>query len=234
MKRFFGKKLGENIIFEGNEAGHIAQVLRMKVGQEIIASLNDENDYYCTLIEVNKKSVVAKIGRVEKCNALPKKNIVLYQAMPKREYFETIVTKSVELGVSEIRPFASQFSVNHDFKRERVEQIVLTACKQCERSKLVSVSDVLSFEKVLKELSDYDMVIFANEHSSDKFNVTDLKSKESIAVIIGAEGGFSLEEAEAIKKTNDKVKSVSLGERILRCDTASVALLAVVDILSEN
>lgn len=234
MKRFFGKKLGENIIFEGNEAGHIAQVLRMKVGQEIIASLNDENDYYCTLIEVNKKSVVAKIGRVEKCNALPKKNIVLYQAMPKREYFETIVTKSVELGVSEIRPFASQFSVNHDFKRERVEQIVLTACKQCERSKLVSVSDVLSFEKVLKELSDYDMVIFANEHSSDKFNVTDLKSKESIAVIIGAEGGFSLEEAEAIKKTNDKAKSVSLGERILRCDTASVALLAVVDILSEN
>lgn len=234
MKRFFGKKLGENIIFEGNEAGHIAQVLRMKVGQEIIASLNDENDYYCTLIEVNKKSVVAKIGRVEKCGALPKKNIVLYQAMPKREYFETIVTKSVELGVSEIRPFASQFSVNHDFKRERVEQIVLTACKQCERSKLVPVSDVLSFEKVLKELSDYDMVIFANEHSSDKFNITDLKSKGSIAVIIGAEGGFSLEEAEAIKKTNDKVKSVSLGERILRCDTASVALLAVVDILSEN
>ncbi len=234
MKRFFGKKLGENIIFEGNEAGHIAQVLRMKVGQEIIASLNDENDYYCTLIEVNKKSVVAKIGRVEKCGALPKKNIVLYQAMPKREYFETIVTKSVELGVSEIRPFASQFSVNHDFKRERVEQIVLTACKQCERSKLVSVSDVLSFEKVLKELSDYDMVIFANEHSSDKFNVTDLKSKESIAVIIGAEGGFSLEEAEAIKNASDKVKSVSLGERILRCDTASVALLAVVDILSEN
>lgn len=234
MKRFFGKKLGENIIFEGNEAGHIAQVLRMKVGQEIIASLNDENDYYCTLIEVNKKSVVAKIDRVEKCRALPKKNIVLYQAMPKREYFETIVTKSVELGVSEIRPFASQFSVNHDFKRERVEQIVLTACKQCERSKLVPVSDVLSFEKVLKELSDYDMVIFANEHSSDKFNITDLKSKESIAVIIGAEGGFSLEEADAIKNASDKVKSVSLGARILRCDTASVALLAVVDILSEN
>lgn len=234
MKRFFGKKLGENIIFEGNEAGHIAQVLRMRVGQEVIASLNDNNDYYCTLIDVNKKSVVAKIDRVEKCRALPKKNIVLYQAMPKREYFETIVTKSVELGVSEIRPFASQFSVNHDFKRERVEQIVLTACKQCERSKLVPVSDVLSFEKVLKELSDYDMVIFANEHSSDKFNITDLKSNESIAVIIGAEGGFSLEEAEAIKNASDKVKSVSLGERILRCDTASVALLAVVDILSEN
>ena len=84
MKRFFGKKLGENIIFEGNEAGHIAQVLRMKVGQEIIASLNDENDYYCTLIEVNKKSVVAKIGMVEKCRALPKKNIVLYQAIDRK------------------------------------------------------------------------------------------------------------------------------------------------------
>ena len=141
MKRFFGTKVGDNLVFDEGEAGHIRQVLRMKVGDEIIGCVNDEYDYFCTLTEIGKNRAVAKIDRRTKNLALPNKEIVLFLALPKREYFETIVTKSVELGVGRIVPFVSAFSVCKEFKRARLDQIVLTACKQCERSVLPKVED---------------------------------------------------------------------------------------------
>ena len=232
MKRFFGRREGERIIFEGGEAQHIARVLRMGAGDKVIASTNDESDYYCTLTEVGKNKAVATIDETKKCPALPRKEISLFISMPKREYFETIVTKAVELGASDIQPFISQFSVNHDFKRERTEQIVMTACKQCERSKLVPAGDVISFDKMLSRLADYDMVIFANEHAGVAPFPQDLKKYDKIAVVVGCEGGFSEVEAEQIIKAG--AKSISLGARILRCDTACLATLALVNLLSGN
>ncbi len=234
MKRFFGRKENDKIVIDGSELIHLRQVLRMREGQEIIVSVDDENDYYCTLAEVGKNKAVCDINKVERCVGEPKKNIVLYQAMPKREYFETIITKAVELGVSEIRPFISKFTVNHSFKRERVNQIIQTACKQCERSRLVEVYDVADFKSALKELSSFDVVIFAYENSNTPLKPDTLIGKNNVAVIVGAEGGFSEEEAQLIISASEKVKSISLGTRILRCDTASVAMLSIVDILSEN
>lgn len=232
MKRFFGHRQGDYIVFEGSEFTHIARVLRMKEGERVIASLNDDNDYYCTLTEIGKARAVARIEKVEFCKALPMHNIVLFQAMPKREYFESIVTKAVELGVSEVVPFICKFSVNHDYKAERINQIVLTACKQCERSRLIEVSPVLSFNQMLSRLSNYDVVIFAYEKENKSLDQKLLEKKENIAVIVGCEAGFTPEEAEKII-SNGGV-SISLGNRILRCDTAALATLAVVNILSKN
>lgn len=232
MKRFFGRREGEQIIIDGGELIHLRQVLRMQKGDKVIVSLNDKFDYYCTLDEVGKSKAVCTIDEVKECPTYPKKEIVLFIAMPKREYFETILTKSTELGVSKIVPFKSKFTVNHDFKRERAEQILLTACKQCERSILPELCEVEAFDKMLKQLAGYDMVIFANEHESKTFDFKGLKTVSKIAVIVGAEAGFSEEEAEAIKASG--AKSISLGSRILRCDTAATALMAIVGILSGN
>ena len=232
MKRFFGKKEGENIVFEGSEFTHIFRVLRMKEGERVIASLNDENDYICVLTEVSKSRAVGKIEKIEKCRATPKNNIVLFQAMPKREYFESIVTKAVELGVSEVVPFICKFSVNHDYKAERINQIVLTACKQCERSRLIEVSTVLSFKEMLSRLSSYDVVIFAYEKATKPLEAKLLEGRKNIAVIVGCEGGFTGDEAEEIIAKGGE--AIGLGNRILRCDTAALATLSVVNILSKN
>lgn len=232
MKRFFGRKEGEHILVEGGELLHLRQVLRMKEGDEIIVSLNDENDYYCKLIEIGKSKAVAKLEKVQVCSASPKKDISLYIAMPKREYFENILTKATELGVRNIVPFKSKFTVNHDFKRERAEQILLTACKQCERSKLPNLVDVISFDAMLKSLSEEEMVVFANEHESESFDFSALDKYKKLAVVIGAEAGFSEAEADEIIKAG--AKSISLGSRILRCDTAATAVMALVGVLSGN
>ncbi|MBO5395187.1 MAG: 16S rRNA (uracil(1498)-N(3))-methyltransferase [Clostridia bacterium] len=232
MKRFFGKQFGKQILIDGDEFVHLKKVLRMEEGDKIIASLNDENDYYCTIAKINKNDCVLDVDSAEKCPALPNRDITLFQMMPKKDYFDAIIAKSIELGVNEIIPFSSQFTQNKIFKRERIQTQIQTACKQCERSKLPVVSDIISFKQMLENLGDFDVVIFAYENEENPFTPAILENKQKIAVIVGNEAGFSEEEAKQIQAR--PVQSISLGKRILRCDTAVVATLSLVCILSGN
>ncbi len=233
MRRFFGRKENGKIILEDSEFFHLNKVLRMKVGEDVIASINDENDYYCKIARLSKNSCELEIERVEKCRALPKNNLVLFQMMPKKEYFDNILPKAIELGVSEIYFFTSSRVMIKDFKRERVDSQVLTACKQCERSRLPIVHNMITFEQMLEKLKNYDCVIFPNEHEKNQtFDTGFVEGKKNIAVVVGNEGGFSEEEAEKI--IDHGGKSFTLGSRILRCDTAVVATLTLVDIFSNN
>lgn len=232
MRRFFGKKLNDNIIINDSEYNHIKKVLRMKEGDSLIAYINDEYEYYCTIEKMNKDECICFIDKKEPCKALPNKNITLFQMMPKKEYFDNIIPKSIELGVNEIYFFTSEFTMLKDFKRERVNTQVMTSCKQCERSKLVKVHDMIKFNDMIKLLDNFDLVVFAYENEEEPFNPEILLNKQNIAIIIGNEAGFSQKEAEIIKNT--KAKSISLGRRILRCDTAVTATLSLVSILTNN
>ena len=142
MKRFFGRKEGDKIVIENNEFHHLKNVLRLGENDKVIASINDEYDYYCTIEKINKKDCILQIDNKELCPANPKNNIVLFQMMPKKDYFDNIIPKAIELGVREIYFFTSSFTMLKTFKRERVDTQVMTACKQCERSKLVEVHDI--------------------------------------------------------------------------------------------
>ena len=143
MKRFFGKKVNDKILIDGDEFVHLKKVLRMVEGDKFIASVNDEYDYYCTIERINKNDCVASIDNQEVCPALPNKNITLFQMMPKKDYFDSILAKSIELGISTLQPFTSAWTQNKTFKRERVQTQIQTACKQCERSKLPEVKDII-------------------------------------------------------------------------------------------
>ncbi len=231
MKRFFGKKEQDKILIDGQEFNHLKKVLRLSEGDEIIANVNDEYDYFCTIEKINKNDCIALINEVKLCEALPKKNITLFQMLPKKEYFDNIIAKSIELGVNKIVPFISEYTIVKEIKRERVQTQIMTACKQCERSKLIELTDPVKFKELPSLLKDYDVVIFAYENENEYFNPKILENKQNIAVIIGNEGGFSSEEAEILKGLTT---SISLGKRILRCDTAVIATLALISILTKN
>ena len=231
MKRFYGEKYKDKIIIKDNEFNHMKKVLRMNVGEEVIASINEDNDYFCVIEKMDKNQAELSIKEVKLCPALPKKNIVLFQMLPKKEYLDNIIAKSVELGVSKIIPFTSEFTMIKDIREERVATQIMTACKQCGRSKLVEFEKCIKFENVIKRLKDFDLVLFAYEKETEKFNPEILKNKQNIAIIIGNEAGFSEKEAEIFK---NNATSISLGSRILRCDTAVTAMLSLVGILSEN
>ena len=231
MRRFFGNLVNNEIIINGEEYLHLTKVLRQKEGDKIIACIDDENDYYCTILKQYKNYCKCNIDKIEKNKSNPKKNITLFQMLSKKEYFDTIVAKSIELGVSNLEFFTSQYSSPMNIKKERLSNQVMTACKQCERSKLINANTPITFAQMLSKLKNYNLVLFAYEKSNEKFNFESLKDVDNIAIIIGAEGGFSENEKEEIAQ---KSVMLSLGTRILRCDTAVISLLTLVSYFSEN
>lgn len=231
MKRFFGEKYKDRIIIKDNEFNHMKKVLRMQEGEKVLASINDENDYYCVIDKMDKNQAVLIVEEIKPCPALPKKNIVLFQMLPKKEYLDNIIAKSVELGVSKIIPFTSEWTMMKDVREDRVATQIMTACKQCGRSKLVDFEKCVKFDKLPNLLEDFDLVLFAYEKETGPFNPEVLKGKHNIAIVIGNEAGFTESEAETLKNFST---SISLGTRILRCDTAVTAMLSLVGILSGN
>ena len=232
MRRFFGEKSGNEIIILEDELFHLKKVLRMKEGDKLIACINDENDYYCTIKSILKDRCICDIDDIKQNKSNPQKHITLFQMLPKKEYVDKIVAKSIELGISDLYFFKSEYSINIPLKKERLLSQIMTACKQCERSKLISANDILSFDKMLEKLSKFDCVIFAYEKCKDFCDFKNISNFDNIALIVGAEGGFS--ENEATQISSKKAITTSLGSRILRCDTASLTLLTLVNYFTKN
>lgn len=230
MRRFFVDKVNiPNMELVGAECNHIINVLRFKAGDEIVLCPNDGIDYIYEIVCINKKSIELKfLKSVEnECNS--KLNLTVFFGLLKGDKSEFVVTKLTELGVSNIVPFVSKFTVKVSNKIDRLERAGVEACKQCGRAILPTISDVIKFKDIVNQLSEFDKVIFAYEDAYIKgdrlSNVID-GSEKSVALIIGSEGGFAPEEVEMLVTSG--VNIVTLGRRILRAETASIATSAVI------
>lgn len=234
MRRFFGEKVNDKIVISGEEYNHLKNVLRLKIGDEVLVSINTEVEYVCEVESFEKMSAVCKINGEHLCEGNPKKEITLFQAITKRPKFEFIVQKATEIGVTTVVPFVSEYVIAKvtENKMERLNSIVTNACKQCERSIRTRIDDVKTVEQIIEMFKDYDVVFFANERTNIGQEVKNLKKYNKIGVIVGSEGGFSQKEKERFIEAG--TVSVSLGKRIYRCETASVAMMSLVSIMSGN
>ena len=238
MRRFFGKIEGNYAILEEDEFVHLRTVLRTKIGDEIIIFDGSPVEYVCKIENMSKSQAYCRVLSSKKCDGLPKKNLVLFQALTKRDKLELILQKAVEIGISKMQTFDCEYcnAKSSENKNDRLEKIVISACKQCERSVPMKIGENLSFENLQIELNKFlnlpeSIVIFANERSQNAFDFSLLKEFKNIAIIVGPEGGFSVKEKEVLEKI---CTSVSLGERILRSETASIILCGIASILGGN
>ncbi len=233
LRRFFGKKDGDKILICDDEYNHLKNVLRLKVGDEVIVSLNTDKEYVCEVQSLGKNAV-CKINGENECLVNPRKEITLFQAVCKRPKFEFIVQKATEIGMSKIVPFMSDYVIAKvtENKMDRLNSIVENACKQCERTIKPEITAVQDVNKIVEMFKDYDIVLFANERTDVGEEVKKLTKYKKIGIIVGSEGGFSQKEKEKFIEAG--CVSVSLGRRILRCETASVAMMSLVSIMSEN
>ena len=220
--------VGEDIKILGDEARHI-MVLRHNVGDEILV-----NDKICKIKNITKQDVLCTvIGKAEE-KGVPKTKITLFQALLKSDKMEFVIQKAVELGVHEVVPFSSKnvvVKLDEKYKikkHERWNKISVEASKQCGRSDIVEVMRVCDFNEMLDKLNDFDIVIIAyeNEKRELKEVIKEKYNAKKIAIIIGAEGGFDKSEVEKVLEKNN-ASSVSLGNRILRAETASLNLISI-------
>lgn len=232
MKRFFVDKSsfkGDKIIIEGIEHNHIKNVMRLNVGDSIIVVCGDEYDYYATITDMKKGETVVTVTDKKENPYNPVHNVTVFQALTKTDNMQLIVQKLTELGVTNFYPVITEFITSKDKmgKSDKLQVVSNQSIKQCKRSVPMIIENVIKFKDMVDMLADYDMVFFANEcekQISLSEKLAGVKGK--VAIIVGSEGGFSESEIDALKLPN--VHSVSLGKRILRAETASIALTSVI------
>lgn len=236
MPRFFVAKemiqAGAATI-EGNNAFHIARSLRMAVGDEIYISDGEGKEYLARLTKIRDEECTADIIE-ERASSEPDMSITLYMAYPKGDKLETVIQKAVELGATRIVPFESSRCIKRPKadkvakQGERLSKIAEEAAKQCGRAIVPEVALPLTYSAMLKDASTSELKLICYEKESDlsvKALLSD-KKPASIAIIVGCEGGFSPEEVE--EAISAGCHSVTLGKRILRCETAPSAVLSMI------
>lgn len=237
MHRFFvdPSQINENkAVICGDDVKHISKVLRLKCGDTVELCDGKLNDYICTISSVEKDEICAEIK--EKKSNLNESPlcITLYQGIPKGDKMDYIIQKCVELGVNKIVPVAMKRTVvkvkTPYFKSERWQRISLEAAKQCRRGIIPEVSEPISFDNVLKEISGSGALNILPYENEDVHRLKDVLNNnlhaERVNLIIGPEGGFDDEEITLARLKN--VNTVTLGPRIMRCETAPVAAVSAV------
>ncbi|MBO6159221.1 MAG: 16S rRNA (uracil(1498)-N(3))-methyltransferase [Firmicutes bacterium] len=241
MPKFFVTRedIQGNYILIRKDTHHILHVLRKSKGDLLELCDGKNTDYLCEIIEVsrNEDQLICKILKRMASSAEAALKVFLYQALPKGDKMELILQKGTEIGVYGFIPFNSQRCIVHlDPKRssqkvERWNKICVSGAKQSGRGNIPAVSDPMNFKdavnKAVKE-TDLVLVCYENEQTvSLKTALTGYGEKpSSVSIFIGPEGGFDTNEIDYL--TAQGVRSVSLGPRILRTETAGMVASAMV------
>lgn len=239
MYRFF---INQNQINENNativgvDVNHIVNVLRLKVADELILCNQRGIDYKCTIESLTNEDIHCKIIEQSKSKSELPVKITLVQGAPKQDKMELIVQKTVELGVFQINPVEMRRSiVKYDDKKvdkkiERWQSIAEAAAKQSKRGIIPKVNGFQSWKKTLEGLKNFDKIIIPYEHEEGISRTREifgqLRENDTIAVVIGPEGGF--DETEIADLVDIGGLTISLGNRILRTETAGFATLAMI------
>lgn len=212
------------ITVSGTEAEHMIRVLRMKEGYKAVILTGDGCERLSTVVRVTRGEVLLREESVTRADRRSV-SLTLFAGNLKNGNLDLVVRKAVELGVDRIVPFVSARTDEKKFNRERAERIAREAAKQCGALFLSEVEEQISFKEVLDRVKNYDKTWFCyeNETRSPLAKIAREQGR-SFALIVGSEGGFTDEEAAAAVAAG--AKSVTLGRRILRAETADIVASA--------
>ncbi len=214
------------------DAAHIFKVLRMRPGEAITICDLDGMMYDCVLDTVTRECVTAKVAGCRHYSNEPTADVTVYASLSKGERFDFLVQKCVECGARHIVPVESDNCVvriepgEREKKRVRYERIAIEASKQSHRSRAVTVGEIVPFAVALEQSRDRQFRILLHEKEGQlgiNAAIGCAEKTAAFAVYTGPEGGFSPREAALAEEKG--VRTVSLGPRILRCETAPVAAL---------
>lgn len=232
MPRFFmagTNILGGMAIMKGRDAEHV-HVLRMRPGEDMIICDGQGTDYKCRLIKADKEQVEAEVIEVVRCPAEPSVKVTVLCGLPKGDKTDYIIQKCVEAGAYEILFFSSSRCIaklgNEEKKLERWQRIAEEAAKQSGRGIIPQVGWAGELADAFDVAVKKDVGLFMYETGEREAMGDVLEANKSVstaAIVTGPEGGFAPFEAELAKIVG--LHLCSMGERILRCETAPVVAL---------
>jgi 16S rRNA (uracil1498-N3)-methyltransferase len=244
MRRYWVTKdsiRGDQVQFTDEVFHHIFDVCRQEVGFKFEVLCGDQKAHLVEVTEFSKKRAVAKVLSSRQIPPLPTPHIHLAISVPRFNVMEAVVEKAVEMGVHTIHPLFSEFSYVRkasnlpDSKIDRWNKIVISATQQSGRGELMTITPTTDLKNILKNFNQTKgrMGLFAYEGNTT-LNIRDyLKSlnKEvnsdltEVWVFVGSEGGFSQDEVQEFQTVG--LNPITLGDQVLRVETACITLLAV-------
>ena len=228
----------KTVMITGPDVNHVKNVLRMKVGEELnVSNGEDGKEYRCAIRafhEEGEPAVECELRFIKEDGVELPSKIYLFQGLPKADKLELIIQKAVELGVYEVIPVETRRSIvkldekKAKAKTARWQQISEAAAKQSKRGIIPEVKEPMSFQKALHMAEGMDVKLIPYElaEGMDKTRslIEGIRPGQSIAIFIGPEGGFDEAEVQAAQQAG--IEPITLGRRILRTETAPLAILA--------
>ena len=239
MRRFYvtpDNMVDGQVFIDGEEARHIATVLRSQPGDKISVFDGSEYEHEVKLLSVTSSMVIGQVLFSRLNTTEPPVVVTLVQGLAKGEKMDYIIQKSVELGVNRIIPIQTDRSlVKLDRERafgrvKRWNRITVEACKQCGRSQPPVVDEVSCLGSILKGVSGTPSIFFYEQHKTNQLGTLINQHRQAmleqgVVVFIGPEGGFSQREAQLAEKTGSLM--AGLGPRTLRTETAGLVALSI-------
>lgn len=239
MNRFFGRShnIHDNyIVIDGTDVNHIRNVLRMRPGDKLMVTGGNSREYLCSVREIRSEEVILDIIEEKAADSELPARIHLFQGLPKGDKMELIIQKCVELGVYEIIPVAMKRSVvklddkKAAAKTARWQSVSESAAKQSGRSVIPGIHPVMTFREAVEYASGMNLRLVPYELAEGMKDavraLSEIRAGMDVAVFIGPEGGIDETELELSVKAG--AVPISLGRRILRTETAGMALMAII------
>jgi len=231
MHRFYAPRdsfIADELVTLGqNETRHLRDVLRMRPGSVIHVFDGEGHEFRCELTEITRKHAIARVmNESDPASSESPLTLTLACAILKGEKFDLVVQKCVELGVSRLIPLlTARCDVrlgDRSNKLDRWRKIALEATKQCGRAKLMEIGEPVSLSDIASGPIDGAAILFSERDGS---RLTDAMVTGRVTVFVGPEGGWDDAELTAAREGNIAV--VTLGGRILRAETAAIAISAL-------
>ena len=220
---------------------HLVKSLRLKPSDKIILFNGDGYDYHGEVSDIDKKNVKIAVNEKKHNTSEAVIDISILQSVTSRDKLDFIFQKNTELGIKNfylINTERVNFKIPQSKTENRIEhlkKVVISACEQSGRSKIPTVHEtILGLNKLTNE-DDHSCKLILNpytDYSLSNLRNNDLINKKSFQILIGPEGGFS--EAEIKVAENAGFKSLSLGKRVLRTETASLSIASAILALTNN
>ena len=226
---------GHDIYIRGADHNHIKNVLRMKKGETLSVSDGvSENEYRCHIEGFEEDAVHLRLDFIKEADTELPVEICLLQGLPKADKMEFIIQKAVELGIGEVIPVATGRSIvrlddkKAEAKVRRWQGIAEAAAKQSMRNKIPGIGKVMNFKEALEYARDMDVKLIPYELAEDfdrtREVIGSIGKGKRVALFIGPEGGF--EEEEVARAEGEGFIPITLGQRILRTETAAMVVLS--------
>lgn len=233
MIRFFIENISDNnYTLKGEDAHHAIKSLRVKTGENIILCDKNSFEHICKVEKISKDEVLLSVIKSQKNTSESNIKITLYQALPKNDKMDLIVQKSIELGVFKIVPIETSRCISKPSEKsiskkiERWQKIAKEAAKQSGRGIIPNISSPLKLDEAISKIKDYDKSLVFYENGGEKIKNSLKTYDKNISIFIGPEGGFETEEIDKLKSFGATIST--LGTRILRTETASLAAISVI------